>query len=140
VRERRLLAWLSGAALLLAAPAFGGGDIVWPTYSQASHTTDVQLTCTQMHAEIDHVSADIKLLDTAKDQVEQALHSAFDLQRYAYSTTDYGGSKLSTESNRTEIYARAREDIIASKKMALERRDFLTNLLSICKEPAPAKP
>ena len=138
--ERRLLIWLTGTALLLAAPALGGGDIVWPTYSQASHTTDVQLSCTQLHAEIAHVTADIKLLDAARDRTEESMRTAFDIERYGSTRNFLGPNTAIPDKNNEETFARAREDIIASKKVALARRAFLTNLLAICKEPAAAQP
>jgi len=91
------------------------------------------LSCEQLHAEIDHVSSDIKLLDTARVEVEAAIRSAFDLDRYRM-TKGIGNTTTSGNGGGEESFARAHDEIIASKKVAVARRSFLTNLLSICKK------
>jgi hypothetical protein len=141
----KLSPWLAGAGalFLVASPVLGDGDIVWPTYVQATHTTDAKLTCPELHQEIAHVDADIKLLDTARDQVETAMRTAFDIQRYTSSRSGgpSGTRGPSTDENKEEDFARARDDIVSSKKVAVARHAFLTNLLAICKDaPAPVSP
>ena len=130
---------LAGAAtmfLLLGGNALGEGDIVWPVYSQASHTTDVAFTCTQLHAEIDHVSSDIKLLEKARNQVEDSLRSAFDLNRYT-AAKQQGRASVVGNGGGEETFSKARDEIVASGRVAVARRNFLTNLLAICKDTRP---
>lgn len=130
---------LTGAALLflLGAPV-AADEIVWPTYSQVSHSTDAALDCAQLDAELAHVSADIKMLAKARDRVEEAMKTAFDLQRY--SAAQRQGSAVFTGGGAgaaAEGYPKAREEIVASERIARARHDFLTNLKSVCKTPPP---
>jgi hypothetical protein len=135
MRLRVISGWLAGAAVLaVCAAPVSADDIIWPTYSQVSHTTDAALTCTQLHAEIDHVSSDIDLLDKARHRTQESMRTAFDLDRYV-ATRNQGSSTFNGNGAGEERFAKARDDIIASKKVAVARKDYLTNLLAICKNP-----
>lgn len=134
------------AALWIAGPSLADdSDIVWPTYTTATRASDAALTCTQLHKEIGHVDADIVMLDTARDRVENILHTAFDNTRsiqtsgqegYAH---NFGGGSQTSQATGDVDYNRARAAIADSRRVALERRDVLTNLLSGCKD-LPAAP
>src|ERR1700712_4733594 len=65
-------------------------DIVWPTYDQVDRASDTGLNCAALQAEITHVSADIRMLGKAQVRVEDVLHSAFDMERYASSSGPAG--------------------------------------------------
>lgn len=131
-------AWLAAALSLTAPQALAQGDIVWPTYSQVSHTTDLALSCEQLDAEIDHVSSDIRLLAKARDQVQDALRTGFDLDRYR-SSRQQGTHVFNGNGGGEERFSTARDEITASRSVAMARRTYLTNLLAICKK-APGEP
>jgi len=116
--------------------AVSQSDIVWPTYDQAERNTDAFLNCTQIQGQIAHVSSDITLLNKAQARVEDVLHSAFDMERYGGSTGP-GGQRISSGAvNGKENYAAARQQIVASLRMATLRRDHLKSLEPDCR-PAP---
>jgi len=116
--------------------AVSQSDIVWPTYDQAERNTDAFLNCTQIQGQIAHVSSDITLLNKAQARVEDVLHSAFDMERYGGSTGT-GGQRISSGAvNGKENYAAARQQIVASLRMATLRRDHLKSLEPDCR-PAP---
>ena len=116
--------------------AVSQSDIVWPTYDQAERNTDAFLNCTQIQGQIAHVSSDITLLNKAQARVEDVLHSAFDMERYGGSTGP-GGQRISSGAvNGKENYAAARQQIVASLRVATLRRDHLKSLEPDCR-PAP---
>ena len=111
-------------------------DIVWPTYDQVQHVADARLNCTALDNEIGHTAADISLLEHAKRRVEDVLHSAFDMERYAGSHAPDGGRVAGGAVHGKEAYAAARGQIVESLKIAQKRRDWLAGLKPACK-PAP---
>jgi hypothetical protein len=116
--------------------AISQSDIVWPTYDQVERNTDAFLNCAQIQGQIAHVSSDITLLNKAQARVEDVLHSAFDMERYGGSTGP-GGQRISSGAvNGKENYAAARQQIVASLRMATLRRDHLKSLEPDCR-PAP---
>lgn len=116
--------------------AISQSDIVWPPYDQAERNTDAFLNCAQIQGQIAHVSSDITLLNKAQARVEDVLHSAFDMERYGGSTGP-GGQRVSSGAvNGKENYAAARQQIVASLRMATLRRDHLKSLEPDCR-PAP---
>jgi len=121
------------AAALLGAAAYAEEDIIWPTYSQVVYPSDAMLSCDRLHAEIDHVSSDLAMLEKARDRVQEAMHTGFDLQRYR--TTYQAGSPQHTGNGPggEYVYPKARAEIIASQKVARDRRNHLENLLLFCK-------
>jgi hypothetical protein len=124
---------LAGTFALLAAPV-SADDIIWPTYAQVSNTHDASLTCPQLHGEIDHVSSDIDMLDKARHRVQESMRTAFDLDRYR-TTASQGRALFVGNGGGEERFAKARDEILASKKVAVARKAYLTNLLAICKNP-----
>jgi hypothetical protein len=128
-----------GALALLCAPLAAEDDIIWPTYSQVVHTGDSTLTCSQLRAAIDHVSSDIAMLDKARDRVQDTMKTGFDLDRYR-STTQQGRATFIGNGGGEEIYPKAREEIVASKKVARDRRNHLRNLLLFCTDAPGATP
>ena len=121
------------AVALLAAPA-SADDIVWPTYSRVSNTHDASLTCPQLRGEIAHVSSDIDMLDKARRRVQESMRTAFDLDRYR-TTASQGRALFVGNGGGEERFAKARDEIVASKKVAVARKAYLTNLLAICGIP-----
>jgi hypothetical protein len=132
-------ALLPAIALLAAQPgvwAQSQSDIVWPTYDYVARVSDPGLTCAALAAEINHVAADIHLLNRAQTQVENVLRSAFDLERYGGSNGP-GGMRVSIGGVAgKEAYAKARGEIVASLRVAQGRRDHLKGLEPGCK-PGP---
>jgi hypothetical protein len=127
------------AAILLAPPqawAQSQSDIVWPTYDQAAFVSDPLLNCSALAAESAHVAADIHLLEKARTRVEDVLRSAFDMERYGRSNGPGGMSVSGGIVGGREAYATARGQIVASLKVALQRRDHLKDLEPACK-PGP---
>jgi hypothetical protein len=133
------MAGLAAAMVVAIGPrawAQSMSDIVWPTYDQIDRASDTGLNCTALQAEIGHVAADIGVLRKAQTRTEDALHSAFDMERYGGSRGP-GGMRVSSGAvNGKEVYATAREQIVASLKIAQKRRDRLKALEPDCK-PAP---
>ena len=129
-------------ALLVVGPkawAQAPSDIVWPTYDRAALVSDPLLNCAALQAEIAHVTSDISLLRKAQNRVEEALHTAFDMERYG-NRNGAGGMRVSAgAANGKEAYAGARSQIVASLRVAQERRDHLKGLEPDCKPgPQPA--
>ena len=126
-------------AMVMAAPqalAQSQSDIVWPTYDRVALVSDPLLNCGALQAEIAHVTSDISLLRKAQNRVEEALHSAFDMERYG-GRNGPGGMRVSTgAADGKESYAAARSQIVASLRVAQERRDHLKGLEPDCK-PGP---
>ena len=124
--------------LLGAVPAGAGtsqSDIVWPTYDEVRHVGDGLLNCAALDRETGQVAADVRLLHHAQVRVEDVLHSAFDMERYSGSHGP-GGRVPGGAVNGKEAYADARGQIVASLRVAEQRRDWLTTLKPSCK-PAP---
>jgi hypothetical protein len=133
-------AGLAVAIMVAAGPqawAESQSDIVWPTYDQVDRASDTGLNCAALQAEITHVSADIRMLGKAQVRVEDVLHSAFDMERYA-SSSGPAGTRVSIGAvDGKEAYPVARGQIVMSLKIAQKRRDHLKSLEPGCK-PAPA--
>lgn len=134
-------AWLVMVMLAVVATgpqawAQSQSDIVWPTYDQAERTSDAGLNCPALGAEITHVSADIRMLEKAQIRVEDVLRSAFDMERYGGSNGAGGMRVPSGGVGGKEAYPVAREQIVASLRIAKKRRDHLKSFESGCK-PAP---
>ena len=130
------------AVVLLLAPrgawAQSQSDIVWPTYDRVEKPSDPGLGCRALGSEIAQVAADIKLLNHAKVRTEDVLRSAFDMERYAGTTSPGGEHMAGGPVNGKEAYATAREQIVGSLKVAEARRDHLKSLEPACKpEPQP---
>ena len=134
---------LSGALLLGAAAALlslpvraATGDIVWPTYTMVQKPHDTILTCPQLHIVIDKIASDLQMLDTAQIRAEDAVHQAYDNQ--SSEGREQGGAFLNSGITKAGFeYTAARDTIMASKKIAIARREYLTGLLTSCKNPAP---
>ena len=130
------LGWLAAMVLLAAGSktwAQAPSDIVWPTYDQAERVSDSGLHCADLAAEIAHVTADVSVLRKAQTRVEEVLHTAFDMERYA-SRNGAGGMRVSAGAvNGKEAYAEARGQIVASLRIAQTRRDHLKSLEPGCK-------
>jgi len=123
-------------AAQLGARAQSQSDIVWPTYDRVARVSDPILSCAALAAEISHVASDIHLLNKAQTQVENVLHSAFDMERYGGSNGP-GGMRVSIGGVAgKEVYAKARGEIVASLRVARGRRDHLKSLEPGCK-PGP---
>jgi len=115
-------------------------DLVWKTYSQVVHPGDDKMTCAQLREEIDVVSRDIIQQDKTRRSIEAALRSSFDMASYGRSRS-VGTSRAMAgtgSSGNEHNYTRIRDEIVASKKVAVERRNHLRNLLLFCKDQAPA--
>ena len=111
-------------------------DIVWPTYDQVRHVADGLLNCRALDNEISHTGADVSLLHHAQVRVEDVLHSAFDLERYGGGHSPDGGHVQGGPVHGKEAYATARGQIVASLRVAEQRRDWLVTLKPNCK-PVP---
>lgn len=135
------LGWLAALMLLIGGPeawAQAPSDIVWPTYDQAERASDSGLACAGLETEIAHVASDISLLRKAQTQVEQILHTAFDMERYGTRNGAGGMPVAAGASNGKESYAAARGEIVASLRVAERRRDYLKGLEPGCKSgPQP---
>ena len=132
----KLLAVVMAMAVATSAWAQSQSDIVWPTYDQVQHSSDPDLGCPALDAEIAHVASDISLLRKAQNRVEEVLHSAFDMARYGGGKGP-GGMRISgTDVSGQDSYIQARGQIMASLKVAMGRRDYLKSLEPNCK-PAP---
>ena len=118
-----------------ATAATSQSDIVWPTYDQARQVSDGLLNCDALDKEIAHTAADLKLLHHAQTRVEDVLHSAFDMERYAGSR-GIGGQSPGGAVDGKEAYAAARGQIVSSLRIAEQRRDWLATLKPSCK-PVP---
>ena len=130
---------LTALALLAASPgaqAQSQSDVVWPTYDSVVRSSDAGLDCVALKAEIAKVAADIHLLRKAQNRVEDILHSAFDMERYAHTRGPSGEMVSAGGVSGKEAYAKARVDIVASLGVAQKREDHLKGLEPGCK-PAP---
>ncbi|HMH65285.1 MAG TPA: hypothetical protein VK515_06850 [Rhizomicrobium sp.] len=124
------------ALVTVLSPALAESDIVWPGYDEVERSGDALLDCSQLHAQIDHVGSDVSLLRKAQVRVEDALRSAFDMERYGGSNGP-GGQRISSGTVQgKESYAAAREAIVASLKNATARQSHLKSLEPACR-PAP---
>ena len=126
------------AALICGSSAWAESqsDITWPSYDQVQHVGDGLLNCAALGNEIAHVDADLTLLEHAKARVEDVLHSAFDMERYA-GTRDPGGGRVPGGAvHGKEAYSAARGQIVEALKIAHQRHDWLISLKPNCK-PAP---
>ena len=135
---RLAAAGLTLFAVLIPEPllAVSQSDIVWPTYDQAQRNTDAFLDCSQLQSQIAHVRSDITLLNKAQVRIEDVLRSAFDMERYGGSNGP-GGQRISAGIvEGKESYAAARQQIVASLRVAVARRDYLKSLEPDCR-PAP---
>ena len=130
---RAIVLTLVGVFLPQATFAVSQSDIVWPTYSRSERSDDALLNCTQLQGEIAHVASDIRLLHKAQARAEDALHSAFDMERYGGST-GLGGQRFDPGIvEGKESYAAARGNIVASLRVATARREHLKSLEPACK-------
>jgi len=130
---------LAAITLLLAASrvqAQSQSDVVWPTYDSAERSSDAGLDCPALKAEVGKVTSDIHLLRVAQNRVENILHSAFDMERYAHTRGPSGEMVAAGGESGKEAYARARGDIVASLRVAQKREDHLKSLEPDCK-PGP---
>lgn len=123
---------------VMASPAWAQSqsDIVWPTYDQVERSSDPGLACPALRSEIAHVASDIALLQRAQTRVEDILRSAFDMERYGGSNAPGGQRVSGGPVFGKEAYPKAREEIVASLRVAQRRRDHLKSLEPGCK-PAP---
>jgi hypothetical protein len=139
----RILASAAATFALLGATALADEDIVWPTYVVVAKPHDASLSCPQLHTVIDKVAADIKLLDKAQRQAEDAVRTTYDTQ--SSSGREVDGVLLNTATTKWGFrYTAAREQIMASRKLAEARQAYLNGLVLGCKNPpqsgvAPAR-
>jgi hypothetical protein len=135
---RRQMAGL--AVVLMMAPvgasAQSQSDVVWPTYDSVELNADPAMACPTLQAEITHVASDIHILRKAQNRVEDILHSAFDMERYAGTRGPSGQLVTAGGVSGKEAYAKARMEIVASLRVAQMRLDHLKSLEPDCK-PAP---
>lgn len=122
-----------GAAFVLntAARPAQDDDIVWPTYALVEKSYDKTLTCSALHAEIDHVNSDIKMLIKARLMSEKALRQAYDTQSAV--GREQGGFLNTGTAKEAFSYAEAREQIKELRRVAELRRDHLLGLVATCK-------
>jgi len=132
--NKRTAFFAAGALACLGAVALAGSDtdIVWPTYDRVVYPGDSNLSCTALKAEIGRVDGHIKMMEVARDRVEANMRSAFDLDSYTVSGSG-PRAQFAGAGNDEHIYANAREAIVASEKVATDRRNHLGNLLPVCK-------
>jgi hypothetical protein len=140
-RDGRMRLRMAGFAAVMAtvtAPAWAQSqsDIVWPTYDRVERDSDRGLACPALRSEIAHVASDIVLLERAQTRVEDVLRSAFDMERYGGSNGPGGQRVSGAPVTGKEAYPKAREEIVASLRVAQKRRDHLKSLEPDCK-PAP---
>lgn len=125
-------------ALASAGRAADDGDIVWKTYTLVAYPGDGRLTCAGLNDEIARVNGDIAEMDKARERVEQNIQTAFDLDRYS-SRNGHGNLAYGTNGSGKSVYAKSRDDIVKSIRVAANRVAYLTTLVPQCKErPAPA--
>jgi|GEM_PF-1236002 hypothetical protein len=117
-----------------ADPRWGGDDIVWPTYQQVGKITDDTLNCNQLQAEIDKVSADIKVLDDARHKIDKNIRDVFNMQDSS------GPGVFKSSFGGQGGYPAARKKIVASQKIANARRDYLVRRQPTCKPAVPSAP
>ncbi len=124
-----------GAAFVLctAARPAQDDDVVWVTYLLVEKSYDKTLTCSALHAEIDHVNSDIKMLIKARLMSEKALRQAYDTQSAV--GREQGGFLNTGTAKEAFTYADAREQIKESRRIAELRRDHLMELVPSCKGP-----
>jgi len=140
MRANVILGLVLASLLLCPASVRADGDIVWPTYAQASYPSDTSLTCEQLRGTIEHVTSDIALLTKARDRTGDIVRSGFDKDSSVGRLGDRRFT-LATPSGGQEFYAKAHEQIIASRGVAFARLNYLNGLVPACKDaPAATKP
>ena len=132
--------FLAALMFLLAGVAWADSDsdIVWPTYSQVSFSTDAGLSCSQLRDTIGHVTDDIALLSKARQRVEDIIQSQLTFNRSHGGVTREGTFQPETSDGSSEKnYVEAHSEIGASHGIAVKRLDYLTGLQKTCKDSAP---
>ena len=129
-----LLAAIATCVLMLPPLWAASNDIVWPTYTLVQKPHDTALTCRQLHAVLDRIAADVRLLDSAKARAEVAVRQAYDTQ--SSEGREQGGFLNTGTTKAGFTYKAARDAIKESKKVAESRQACLTGLLPACKNAA----
>ncbi|HEY5347331.1 MAG TPA: hypothetical protein VIJ72_03990 [Rhizomicrobium sp.] len=133
--------FLGMAVILLAGAAHAAdsdSDIVWPTYSQVTFSTDAALSCSQLRDRIQHVTDDIAMLTKARQRVEDIIQSQITFSRSHGTVSREGTFQPETSDGSSEKgYVQAHSEIGTSHGIAVKRLDYLNLLEKTCKNTAP---